>query len=104
MDARGLLKRFLPFFLTFATGLFIASFFVPIIPRFNYERGDRRNRQCRQMIFENQSQRDEIQRLRQENADLKRLGAETDRAFEFESDVPPPPMAPVRPVAPRHVR
>lgn len=66
MCGKGFVKRVLPFFLTFAVGLFIASFFVSIAaPRFQFNRGWRRHQQYhRTMEAENQ-------RLKEENARLK---------------------------------
>jgi len=94
----GLVKRFVPFFLTFAAGLFIASLFVPIAaPSFNFRRGPGRY--------------GEMQRLRNENMDLRRSNCELRRQMEelrnatgdvpssldlpYEVDVPPPPPPPV---------
>ncbi|CAN5430717.1 hypothetical protein BH10ACI1_BH10ACI1_16570 [soil metagenome] len=40
MCCKGFFKRFAPFFLTFAVGLFIASFFVAVAaPNFSFRRG-----------------------------------------------------------------
>ena len=55
----GLVKRIVPFLITFAAGLFIASFFVTIAtPSFNFRRGPGRY--------------GEMRRLRNENQDLRR--------------------------------
>jgi len=66
----GFVKRIVPFFLTFAVGLFIASFFVTVAaPSFQIpNRGWRRNHRQydRQMELENQRLRDENLRLRNE--------------------------------------
>ncbi len=92
MCSKGFVKRIVPFFLTFAFGLLIASFFVSVaLPRFQFpNRGFNRHRQYhQQMEFENQ-------RLRDENSRLKRQQA--DRANEdftnLDLDVPPPPSVP----------
>ena len=105
MCCKGLFKRIVPFFLTFAAGLFIASFFVTIAtPNFNFRRGERYR---------------EMQRLRSENQELKRTNSELRRQMEelrinipssetfsvnelpFDTDAPPPPPPPK---APRHPR
>lgn len=68
MCCKGFAKRVLPFFLTFAVGLFIASFFVTIAaPSFQFpNRGWRKNHR------QYDRQREiEIQRLREENMRLK---------------------------------
>lgn len=64
----GFFKRFAPFFLTFAVGLFIASFFVTVAaPKFNnFKRGKfNKHREY------HRQQESELQRLRQENLRLK---------------------------------
>jgi len=68
MCCQGFLKRVVPFFLTFAAGLFIASFFVTIAaPTFQFKnRGWKANH--RQY---DRQQELEIQRLREENMRLK---------------------------------
>ena len=103
MYYKGLIKRIVPFFLTFAAGLFIASFFVTIAtPTFNFRRGP--------------SRFGEIQRLRSDNQELKRTNCELRRQLEearsdsvdinaipafpaFDTDAVPPPTPPS---APRH--
>ena len=68
MCCQGFVKRVVPFFLTFAVGLFIASFFVTIAaPTFQFQnRGWRKNH--RQYDRQREA---EIQRLREENMNLK---------------------------------
>ncbi|HMJ09428.1 MAG TPA: hypothetical protein VK468_10510 [Pyrinomonadaceae bacterium] len=67
MLSKGIVKRFVPFLLTFAAGLFIASFFVSIaMPTF---RG--KNRENRRFVHRGEMQF-EMDRLRQENEQLKR--------------------------------
>ena len=97
MCCKGFIKRILPFFLTFAVGLFIASFFVTIsAPRFRFEgRGWNRHQQYhRQMEFEKQ-------RLQEENYRLKKQLADKDSQEFLPSDlkynVPPPPPLPPAP-------
>lgn len=99
---KGVLTRVLPFFLTFAAGLFIASFFINIsTPSFAFPRKSYKYR--------------EMQRLRDENRDLRKTNSELRRQLEearqnslmtvrnhfdvpsFEVDAPlPPPPPPVR--------
>lgn len=98
---KGVLKRVLPFFLTFAAGLFIASFFISIAaPSFNFPRRSHKHRETRQL-------RIELERVRRENADLRRqleeAGMNTEWTIKdlpappvFETDVPPPPPPPVK--------
>ncbi len=109
MFAFGLFKRFLPFLLTFAAGLFIASFFVSVAaPSFQFKRdGGKRRHDCKRVKVEiqdlreeNIKLRDEIEQLRQNPMTLEYI----DPAFKLpaDSDVPPPPPPPRR--APRHYR
>lgn len=97
------IKRFFPFFVTFAAGLLIASFFVTVAaPKFNFgKRGEGR--------YKNRYYKNENERLRRENDRLKRELAERD-AINMSDDImlldvpPPPPMPPAPPkppVAPR---
>jgi hypothetical protein len=110
-SSKGLLKRFIPFFLTFAAGLLIASFFVPVTaPSFGRGRGKRHRAQHEQM------ERD-IQRLREENLNLKmELKEARERSIDWSTgefplmDAPVPPVAfeapapPPPPKAPAHSR
>ena len=106
----GLFKRFVPFALTFAAGLFIASFFVTI-PTFSgrSERRIQRFQEIQQLHLENDV-------LRQKNADLEaeveRLRrtsvVDFDRYFQdavptIDGDAPlhHPPAPPKRPKQPR---
>jgi hypothetical protein len=68
MCCKGFVKRVLPFFLTFAVGLFIASFFVTVAaPNFQFQ-----NRSWKRNHRQYDRQREiEIQRLREENMRLK---------------------------------
>lgn len=109
MCCKGFIKRVFPFFLTFAVGLFIASFFVTIVaPSFQF-----RNRGWKRNHKQYDRQREaEIQQLRQENLRLKNQLAESEiREFAirpaFETDLPvppmpPPPPMPYKPIAPSH--
>ncbi len=66
MCGKVFIKRVLPFFLTFAVGLFIASFFVSIAaPKFQFNRGWRKHQHYHRMM------ESEIQRLKEENTRLK---------------------------------
>ncbi len=93
MCVKSLIKRIAPFFLTFAVGLFIASFFVTVAaPNFQFRRGFNHHKEMdRQMQFENQRLRDENERLRNRLEDAER----SDWVINPDIDVPPPP-----PVAP----
>ena len=100
MCCKGFIKRILPFFLTFAVGLFIASFLVSIsAPNFRFEgrRWNRHQQYHRQMEFEKQ-------RLQEENYRLKRQLADRNSQEILPSDlrfsVPPPPAPPMPPVPP----
>jgi len=109
MCCKGLLKRIAPFFITFALGLFVASFFVTLtLPNIPQGRGWKRHQDYhRRLEFENQ-------RLREENLRLKTLRTESqdkvisgtldtdeDGNVRFDGSindlVPPPPPIPVRP-------
>lgn len=82
MCCKGFLKRVLPFFLTFAVGLLIASFFVSITPNFKFEK----RRWSKHRAYHYQLESDN-QRLRQENEMLKRQLLEKD----FVPSLPPAP-------------
>ncbi len=98
MFCKEFTKRVLPFFLTFAVGLFIASFFVSIAaPSFQFP-----NRSSRRNHREYDRQRElEIQRLRDENYRLKNQQTMNLENADFQNlkySVPPPPMPPAPPV------
>lgn len=89
MCCKGFIKRILPFFLTFAFGLLIASFFVSIAaPNFNFQRrGFNRHREYdKRMEFENRQLRDENNRLKQQLLENQNLSEDL--------DVPAPPLPP----------
>lgn len=87
----ALFKRFVPFFLTFTLGLFVASFFVSIAaPSFQFKNRGWKYREYKRMKCENDRLRERVQRLERE-----RLSAETD--FEMNLNVPPPPLPPAPP-------
>ncbi len=98
MCCKGFVKRVVPFFLTFAVGLFIASFFVSIAaPNFQFRRDFRKHSEYHRTM------ESKIQRLTEENARLKRELSERERremtsyAFENDFDIPPPPPMPPAP-------
>lgn len=101
MCSKNFIKRILPFFLTFAVGLFVASFFVTIAaPTFKFSlRGERYRRHQeyhRTMELENQ-------RLREDKARLQNQLSGMEDSSGLYSDgfgVPPPPMPPMPPPAP----
>jgi len=88
----SLVKRVAPFFLTFAVGLFIASFFVTVAaPNLQFRRGFNRHQQYHRRI------ESENQQLREENNRLKNRLAEAEKrdwVLESDLDVPPPPPVP----------
>ena len=100
MCCKGFAKRILPFFLTFAVGLFIASFFVSIAaPSLQFpSRSSRRNHK------EYDRQRElEVQRLRDENLRLRNqqtIELDTADFRSLENAVPPLPPMPPAPPAP----
>ncbi len=118
MCSKSFFKRVVPFFLTFAVGLFIASFFVSVAaPSFRFNNGLRRHREYhRAMEFENQRLREENARLKaqsqtkvdkfsgtfemDESGQFKQVG---NAEVSFDADslnnlVPPPPLPPPAPV------
>ncbi|HEX8197845.1 MAG TPA: hypothetical protein VF571_16760 [Pyrinomonadaceae bacterium] len=98
----NLLKRFLPFFLTFVLGLFIASFFVSVaLPKVNYERRGwkRHSEYSCPSRYERNNLRYQLDSVRREN---ERLRDEIRLNRELELDAVPLP--PVPPPPPRVVR
>jgi len=98
MNFRSLIKRIAPFALTFAIGLFIASFFVTVAaPNFQFRRGFNRHREMdRRMQMENDRLREENERLKNRLLEMEKRDWVLEPAF----DVPPPPQPPVAPVMP----
>ena len=98
MNFISLVKRVAPFFLTFAVGLFIASFFVTVAaPNLQFRRGFNRHQQYHRRIeSENQQLREENNRLRNRLAEAEKR----DWVLESDLDVPPPPAPPVAPTMP----
>ena len=65
MCSKGLVKRMLPFFATFAVSLFIASFFVSISgPNFNRGNWGGKHREMKQLRLENEMLKNENLRLK----------------------------------------
>lgn len=93
----GLLKRIVPFVLTFAAGLFIASFFVSIaLPSVGSDDRRGRCRKHRMAMQENADLRDEIRRLNE------RLAAAETRSdwYRDSLDTVPAPVTPELPPPP----
>jgi hypothetical protein len=111
--SKGLLKRFIPFFLTFAAGLLIASFFVPILPNLSFKGGWKKHReQDRQREVEFQRVLDENYNLKLQMEEMRknqmedwdgRVGVKP-LLHELPAEPPPPPMPPTAPVAPKKAR
>ncbi len=105
MMYKGIFKRIVPFFLTFAAGLFIASFFVTIAtPNFNFRRGSNKYREVQRLRTENQELKRTNCELRKQMEELRRNSSEVSVDYVlgdpvFPADAPPPP-----PKAPRHPR
>lgn len=96
MCIKAFIKRIVPFFLTFAVGLFIASFFVTVsAPRFQFKRGFNKHREYdRRIQFENQQLREENSRLKRELEEQK-IKNKSKYTFEWKDndlDVPPPAL------------
>jgi len=99
----GVLKRVLPFFVTFAAGLFIASFFVSVSsPSVSFPRRGHKFQEIKRL-------REEVRDLKRTNCELRKQLSEARRNMDdasaekfdlyFESDAPappPPPRAPRR--------
>lgn len=81
---KAFFKRIVPFVLTFALGLLVASFFVSIAPTFKFKkkRPPCRGKEAQTLRYENERLRLENQRL-QQRLDMRLL----------EESVPPPPVA-----------
>lgn len=108
MFYNGFFKRIIPFFLTFAAGLFIASLFVPLsMPNLRFpSRGSHKYREVHRL-------RMELNETRRENNDLKKEIRELKQNTEFgirysvppvNVDAPIPPPPPRAPRAPKHDR
>lgn len=104
MSYLQIFKRIIPFFLTFAAGLLIASIFVPITaPSFrNAERGGkwRHHRECKReketLRRENDRMRQELDEMRRELEEAKftNLKFSVPEVPEVRIEVPAPPAPP----------
>ncbi|MEO8648549.1 MAG: hypothetical protein ABI539_05225 [Acidobacteriota bacterium] len=106
MSCRGVVKRFVPFLLTFAAGLFIASLFVPLTSPFR--RAALKGCHEQGLIRENRELRETNERQRRELEVLRREAINNWSPDELELAVPPvlpdaPQPPPVRPIRPGHV-
>ena len=103
MQYTGLLKRIIPFVLTFAVGLFVASFFVTLaFPSMSNWRENRRGRHCRDKQVEVEELREKVRSLRKENEELRRNATDVDAILEdavppVEFEHHPPPKKPKHP-------
>jgi hypothetical protein len=107
MQFIGVLKRILPFFLTFAVGLFVASFFVtlPAAPKFERKHRGHKFAKCKKMYAENDQLRSENERLQMELEELRRMesvphGHGWGSGDGIKLTVPAPPDAPLAPPLP----
>ncbi len=108
----GLFKRIIPFVLTFAAGLLLASFFVSITPNFKgwrSDRGGRRWHEKRQLVIENENLRERLRATEEELRELRRSLPDHDAEFVIPNAVPPveleaphPPPPPRKPRQPRY--
>lgn len=107
----GLFKRIIPFVLTFAAGLFLASFFVSIaFPGANWRVNRRVNRfhEMQQLRIENEDLREKLRQARLDNEELRRSAGAFDTDLVIPDAVPPveldahhPPPPPRKPKQPR---
>jgi hypothetical protein len=111
MQYTGLLKRVIPFVLTFAAGLLLASLFVSITPNFrgwqtDY-RGGRKCHEKRKLAIENQDLRERLRATELEVRGLRQSFPDNDAEFVIPNAVPPvefdayhPPKPPRKPKGP----
>lgn len=105
MSYLSIFQRVVPFLLTFAAGLLIASIFVPIAAP-SFSGGEGRGNRCREhkraMYFEYESLRQERDQLREEVDQLRREAADADFKNlkfivpEVNVEAPPPPPPPAK--------
>jgi hypothetical protein len=90
MQYTGLLKRIIPFLLTFAVGLFVASFFVSIaFPSMRWEgRRVKRFYEVQQLREENRELRERNRVLRLQNEELQRQSQNWDSSADSIGDLP----------------
>ncbi|MEO8041075.1 MAG: hypothetical protein ABI646_00575 [Acidobacteriota bacterium] len=107
----GLFRRIIPFVLTFAVGLFIASFFVPIgLPNANWRGGRGMNKfhEMQQLRIENDDLREKNRALQLQIDELKSRTDNWDSDLDNVGELPlvdldehkPPPPPPRRPKHP----
>ena len=85
----ALIKRFVPFFLALALGLFVASFFVSVAaPSFNFKNRGWKNREYHRLKHENKRLRERVEKLEREHLNHE---------HGLDINVPPPPMPPAPP-------
>lgn len=102
----GVFKRVVPFFVAFAAGLFIASFFVNIAtPSLNFPRKSHKYREFHKLREENRELKRSNRELRREIEEMKR---NTELRFNLDTDLPnfepPPPPPPPRVVLRKNER
>ena len=101
-NSRGFIKRMLPFFATFAVGVFIASFFVSISgPNFRGPRFGKRHHEMNRLRHENEQLRNENLRLKNQVENQNWTVTEMPRTAhdeywgrgpEFPVEAPPPSL------------
>ena len=99
MCCLGVFKRVVPFLITFAAGLFIASFFITIAaPNFGNSRRQSKFRELIQVRMEDEELRRERCKLKEEIETLRqeRMTIHATEPFGdvFSAVPPPPPVAP----------
>jgi hypothetical protein len=106
MGSKGFIRRILPFFATFAVGIFIASFFVTIGPRGNWGGRGKCRHDVRQLRIENEELRNENLRLKNERSTSgwTHDTLDTSESEEWNNGPEVPVEAPPPPPRPRHRR
>lgn len=104
MCCKGTLKRLVPFFITLAIGLFIASFFVDLAPRpFAFGEGRRgRRRDYQELQMQYLQEREKNERLQQQLDELRQNPINLTHVENGVSDIDVPPPPPAK--APRVIR
>lgn len=99
---KAFFQRIIPFILTFALGLFIASFFISVTPTFKY----RKNKCCKRSEVKRLQYENE--RLRLENQRLQQRIESTEKIILLDEPPPMPRIAevpmhtvPAAPIAPK---
>jgi cell division protein FtsB len=104
----GLFKRIIPFVLTLAAGLFLASFFVSIaLPgeRWRNERQINKFNEIQQLRIENDGLRDKNRSLRLQIEELRKQSSGWDADAFMEDEVPPSDLGTYHPPKrPKHPR